>query len=240
MCQDVNESKLVELRDVTLSHGGALVVRDVTIDIQPGTVSAVVGRSGSGKTTLIRCLAGLLEPTRGTRLQARSAQIAMVFQDPTLLPWLTVEENVVLPGKLRGFKIDVGQLLDRFLLTGCRQQKPTQLSGGMQQRVALARAFACRPNVLLMDEPYRSLDESTRELLYEDLRRLLDPGNLAILLVTHSLSEAWLLADTIFVLAGMPARFIAKFRVDRTSHEHEKRVLSEIRAHLHSDIRGML
>jgi sulfonate transport system ATP-binding protein len=188
----------VSVRGLSLSFGSADVLRDLDLDIAPGEFVALLGRSGSGKTTLLRVLAGLEEPSRGTMHVPQPR--AVVFQEPRLLPWKVVWENVALG--LRG--PDVRQ---RAFAALCEVQLerhaaawPLTLSGGEAQRAGLARALVREPKVLLLDEPFASVDALTRLRMHElvvDLWRLHEPS---ILLVTHDVDEALLLADRAVVL----------------------------------------
>ena len=227
---------LITLEDMSIGISGRVILKDINIELRAGEIVAVVGRSGCGKSTLVRHLAGLLEePAHYRRPNAYKVRMAITFQEPTLLPWLSVEENIRLPGVLGGYPVDTNGLLDRMLLEGAGKLKPEQLSGGMQHRVALARALASQPSLLLLDEPYRALDEATRELLYEDLVRVTKEDNLGVLLVTHSLTEAWFVANRIHVLAGTPATITDTYETIR-DNAFERHALEEIRQRLRADI----
>src|SRR6266478_8379835 len=202
-----------------ISHRfGALDVLDkVSFTVGAGEVVAIVGPSGCGKSTLLSILGGLLQPSAGAA-ELRGAPppeslnpLTFVFQDFALLPWCTVEENVEFPLRHAGLDITarravVEDALRRTSLADFRGTYPKQLSGGMRQRVGIARALAVRPALLLMDEPLSALDSQTRELLIEDLMRLLDGTELAVVYVTHNLDEALRLADRIIVLSPRPGR----------------------------------
>jgi sulfonate transport system ATP-binding protein len=188
----------VSVRGLSLSFGSADVLRDLDLDIAPGEFVALLGRSGSGKTTLLRVLAGLAEPSTGTMHVPQPR--AVVFQEPRLLPWKVVWENVALG--LRG--PDVRQrafaALCEVQLERRAQAWPLTLSGGEAQRAGLARALVREPKVLLLDEPFASVDALTRLRMHDlvvDLWRLHEPS---ILLVTHDVDEALLLADRAIVL----------------------------------------
>lgn len=193
-------------------------IRDVSVEIRDGEVVCLVGPSGAGKTTLLRCLAGLLAPTAGSvEFEGRNyseppPHLAVVFQDysRSLMPWLSVEKNVTLPLRGKGIPraeqhVRAREMLAAVGLNGVEQAYPTQLSGGMQQRVAIARALAYQPRLLLMDEPFASLDAQTRADL-EDLtlaiRRRFD---VTLVFVTHDIDEAVYLGDRVVVLSSPPS-----------------------------------
>jgi NitT/TauT family transport system ATP-binding protein len=185
-------------------------VDTVTLDIPAQQFVAVIGPSGCGKSTLLRLVGGLLDPDQGQvlvdgALPRPGLGTGFVFQNFRLLPWRTVAGNVSLPleasASRRGDrKAQVRQHLERVGLGAWSGHYPAQLSGGMRQRVALARALVTRPGLLLMDEPFASLDAQTRELMQEDLLELYETRRPTIVLVTHSVDEALLLADRIIVM----------------------------------------
>lgn len=192
---------------------------DISLTVGAGEVVAIVGPSGCGKSTLLRLLGGLERPTRGeTLLRGASPAgslnpLTYVFQDFALLPWRTAAGNVRLA--LEGAGLDrraqdeiIADVLARTGLTDFAQSYPKQLSGGMRQRVGIARALAVRPAILLMDEPLSALDAQTRELLMDDLIRLIDDDatGVATVYVTHNLEEAVRLADRILILSRRPGR----------------------------------
>jgi len=189
--------------------------------VRSGEFVSIVGPSGAGKTTLLRILAGLLQPTEGTvHLSGRLVEtvppgMAMVFQDysRSLLPWLTVAKNIAFP--LRGDRHTaaerrtiVQESLAAVGLTGHEHKYPWQLSGGMQQRVAIARALAYRPSLLLMDEPFASVDAQTREGLEDLVLRIQERTDVTILFVTHDVDESVYLADRVLVLSRPPSRIV--------------------------------
>lgn len=200
---------------------------DVSLVVGHGELVAVVGPSGSGKTTLLRCLAGLQTPTRGAvRLHgapvtAVPEQLAIVFQDygRSLFPWMTVRHNVEMPLRHRGLppaerRQRVDAALEEVGLGDQRDRHPWQLSGGMQQRVAIARAIAYRPEILLMDEPFGSVDAQTRAELQDQLLAVWRSHAGTIVLVTHDIDESVYLADRVVVLSRPPTRVAAEIPVD--------------------------
>ncbi len=198
--------------------GAVTAVEDVTLTAHPGEMLCIVGPSGCGKTTLLRCVSGLLPPTSGTVtvdgevVTAPPRSMALVFQDysRSLLPWMTVHANVVLPLKARRMpRAERDDLAAGALaavgLEGHGHRHPWQLSAGMQQRVAIARALAYTPRILLLDEPFASVDAQTRADLQDLLLDVWHRTNLTVLLVTHDVDEAAYLADRIVVLSASPA-----------------------------------
>lgn len=197
---------------------GNLAIDSLDLAITSGELVTVVGPSGCGKTTLLRSLAGLIEPTAGDlRVHGKSirgrppADVAVVFQDysRSLLPWLTVRANVELPLRYRGLsKRDRAATAEASLasvgLVDAAERHPWQLSGGMQQRVCIARALACRPALLLMDEPFASVDAHTRIDLEDLLLRVWQDSGISVVFITHDIDESVYLGDRVVVLNPSP------------------------------------
>ena len=191
--------------------GGVLALDRVSLDIQTGDFVALLGPSGCGKSTLLRLIAGLDAPDSGTLAWDRRpepGEIGYVFQDATLLPWASAAENVALPLRLSGRSApdQVRGALHRVGLAGFEAAKPAALSGGMRMRVSIARALVTRPRVLLMDEPFASLDEFTRHRLQSDLLALWRELGCTVVFVTHSIYEAVFLARRIVLMTPRPGR----------------------------------
>jgi NitT/TauT family transport system ATP-binding protein len=209
---------LVEVRGIAKTYpGGVEALRDVTLSFPRGKLSTLLGPSGCGKTTLLKIIAGLVRPSSGeVRVDGRlvdgpGPERAFVFQDFALLPWATVQKNVEFGLLPRGVSAaERAELARRSIgkvgLGGFEQAYPAQLSGGMQQRVGLARALAVSPRVLLMDEPFASIDEQTRRLLQDDLLSLWSEERKTVVLVTHNMEEAIYLSDRVVVLHPRPGR----------------------------------
>lgn len=207
---------MLKLNTVTKSYDQQLAIEDVSLAIKPGTFVAIVGQSGSGKTTLLRLVAGFLKPTKGeitsngTLVVGPGRDRGMVFQQFSLFPWLTVTENISF-----GLKVNredpkvITKIVEKYLtITGLENYKdayPATLSGGMQQRVAIARTLAANPDILLLDEPFAALDVQTRMKMQEFLLELWQGERKTVMMVTHDIEEALLLADTIIVLSKRPA-----------------------------------
>jgi NitT/TauT family transport system ATP-binding protein len=198
-------------------EGGVLAVDHVSFEAAPGEFVSIVGPSGCGKSTLLRLIAGLLPLTggeisvNGRKVTDPRQDVALMFQRPTLLPWRTALQNVLLPPKL-GKKLNEAaerqayELLDLVGLTGFEHTYPRHLSGGMQQRVALARLLMVGVDVLLLDEPFAAVDQLTRERLNVELLRVHERMSATALLVTHNIQEAILLADRVVVMTPRPGR----------------------------------
>ena len=185
----------------------------------------LVGPSGCGKTTLLRILSGLLEPIQGRvfldgqPIHAPHPRIRHVFQQANLMPWRTVLDNIALPLELSGVtrisrENAARQMISLVGLSGFDRAYPSELSGGMAQRVAIARALIDQPEVLLLDEPFGALDALTRDQLGEELLRIWQESKGAVLMVTHSIPEAILLADRVLVMSPRPGYISAEFRID--------------------------
>jgi NitT/TauT family transport system ATP-binding protein len=206
--------------------GRRQVIADIGFEVTRGEVATIVGPSGAGKTTLLRCMAGLLAPTSGrvvldgVPVTEPPERLAVVFQDysRSLMPWMSVRHNVELP--LRGKGVGKAERRERAAaaladvgLAESGELFPWQLSGGMQQRVAIARALAYRPEALLMDEPFASVDAQTRADLEDLMLDLRDRLGITILLVTHDIDEAVYLGDVVVVLSGTPTCVDEQLRV---------------------------
>lgn len=191
-------------------HGADLTVRR-------GEFVCVVGHSGCGKTTLLNIVAGLDTPNSGS--VEVSGRTALMFQDPTLLPWLTARQNVELALKLRGVprgqrKSQADELLEVVRLSHAANRRPHELSGGMRQRVNLARCLAQNADVVLMDEPLGALDAMTRDLLHDEIERIVSERDLTVMFVTHNMREAVRLGDRVVLMASTPGRVKLERHVD--------------------------
>jgi NitT/TauT family transport system ATP-binding protein len=200
-------------------NGGLEVLNNIQFTAQAREFICIVGPSGSGKTTLLRILGGLVEPTKGTvhfggeRLAHPRRRIGFVFQEANLMPWRTAIENIILPLELEGIRLEEAQnrayeLIELMGLDGFEHSLPRDLSGGMAQRVAIGRALVHEPELLLLDEPFGSLDALTRERMGTELLRVWQAQRVTVMMVTHSISEAVLLADRVLVLSERPARIV--------------------------------
>ena len=218
---------MLEINGLTRSYGPHKAVEDISLQVADGELVTIVGPSGCGKSTLMRCIAGLLMPTtgqvvlNGTAVTRVPDRLGVVFQDysRSLYPWLSVAGNVALPLRRRerhraARRKAALAALETVGLAGFADRYPWQLSGGMQQRAAIARALACDPVLLLMDEPFGSVDAQTREDLEDLVLRVRVERNITILLVTHDIDESVYTGDRVIVLTGGPGRVRAEVPVD--------------------------
>jgi NitT/TauT family transport system ATP-binding protein len=245
--------RVVSIDSLTVEYAdgqeSAPVMQDVSLEIERGEFIVVFGVSGVGKSTLLRVVCGLVEPSSGrvdvaAREEAGSRPFGFVFQEPRLFPWRRVDANVALG--LEGMEVSADERDERvnraLKLVGLSQYSrryPRQLSGGQRQRVGIARALAVRPNVLLMDEPFSSLDAVTRRSLQQELLRIWHTTQTSILFVTHDVEEAVFLADRIVLLAGTPARVTEEYVVgsERPRHVDDpefQATIRKLREDLHS------
>lgn len=176
-------------------------LKNVSIEFPIGSFTVVLGKSGCGKTTMLRLMAGLAPPSSGEIVMKGGHSVGVVFQEPRLMPWLSVRKNVELVlDKTSGNTDRIEEILRQVGLSYFENAVPSQLSGGMSQRVALARALAYEPEILLMDEPFGALDYFTRRKLQQDLALLVEQRGLTVVLVTHDVEEAIFLASRIVVM----------------------------------------
>ena len=220
------EGRYLAFNGVTKRYGSETPVLDgLRLTVERGEFVSLIGPSGCGKSTILKLVAGLATVTEGaltvdgmTPANAREI-VSFIFQDATLLPWRTVEQNVGLPLELEHVAKDrrkekVAALLELVGLTAAAKRFPRELSGGMKMRVSIARALSTRPRVLLMDEPFGALDEMSRDRLNEELLRLQEEQRWTALFVTHSVAEAVFLSSRILVMAPHPGRIAQEIAVD--------------------------
>ena len=207
----------IVVEGVSKAFGAVQALLDVHVRVGAGEFLGLIGPSGCGKTTLLKTIAGLVRADAGRvtvggrAVAGPGRECSVVFQDFALLPWATAQKNVEFGLLLRGAPgaeraATARRAIAKVGLAGFEDAYPSQLSGGMQQRVGLARALAVNPQVLLLDEPFASIDEQTRRLFQDDLLRLWSEERKTVLLVTHSMEEAVYLADRVVVLSPRPGR----------------------------------
>ncbi len=198
-------------------------IKDVNMNIADGEFVCILGPSGCGKTTLLRILAGLETPSTGQFTIHQSSKEkplqSMVFQEQGVIPWLTVEQNVSFGLKMRHVpkkivKERTNYYLEKVGLRKFAKLYPKELSGGMKQRVSIARAFANDPEILLMDEPFAALDEQNKFILQEELLSIWEESKKTVLFITHSIDEAILLSDRIFLMSSQPGTIVQEKKID--------------------------
>jgi ABC-type nitrate/sulfonate/bicarbonate transport system ATPase subunit len=217
----------------TASGQSVPVIADLSFVLEEGETGALIGPSGCGKSTLMRILAGLDRDFEGSVRAPTQGRVGMVFQEPRLLPWRSVEDNVRLAAP-NVSEAEVAALFAALGLSDHRTHFPGELSVGLARRTALARAFAVRPTLLLLDEPFVSLDAPLARQLQRDLARLVESRGMITVLVTHDIDEAIALADRIFVLSARPAHVVDEIRIATPraaiSEEERKAVAARIEA----------
>jgi NitT/TauT family transport system ATP-binding protein len=200
---------VVSVRDLRMRYGTAEPVIDgLSLEVAEGQVVSLIGPSGSGKSTVLRAISGLHAPEAGeVELGVSARDMGFLFQDDALLPWRTARQNVALGLRLQGHAGSAAEAdgcLARLGLAGFEDRYPRQLSGGQRKRVALAQVLALRPKLLLMDEPFASLDAIVRHQVTQDLMNWVERERIAVLLVTHDLEEAQALSDVVYLLSRGP------------------------------------
>jgi len=211
--------------DISHRYGELRVHQGVKFDVRANEFLCIAGPSGCGKTTLLDILAGMLKPSEGeVRIDGSAAdpkrhQISFVFQEPSTLPWLTVRDNVAVGLRVKKrpeaeIAAAVAEILDVVGLRGYEGYYPHQISGGMKQRVAIARAFATRADLILMDEPFVSLDQPTRERMQQEVLEIWQKHRRTIIFVTHNLEEAVFLGDRVLILSAKPATIVGDIAID--------------------------
>jgi len=207
----------VEKVSHTYRRGRQPALADVDLEVKPGEALALVGRSGCGKSTLLHIMSGLIAPTHGSvwidgaKVEEPSPNWVVMFQQPSLYPWMTVAQNVALglrfTGRSREIATRVPEMLELVELADYADRNVQDLSGGQQQRVALARSLAPSPEILFLDEPLSALDAFTRHSLQRDIRRIAVEMGITLVLVTHEINEAVMMADRALVMQADPGRF---------------------------------
>ena len=248
------DDALITIRNLNKTYvtddSSTVAIEDFSIDIDRGELISIVGPSGCGKTTLLRMIAGLLDPTAGSitingkECKGPGPDRGMVFQDYALFPWRSVRKNVEFGMEVNGMSKEdrrkrADKLLDVVGLEKFADARVHELSGGMKQRVAIARALATHPDVILMDEPFGALDAQIRNLMQEELVRVIQKTNQTVIFITHSVDEAVYLSDRIVVLTKRPAQIKEIVDIpwerprDRASPEFtalRKKILEELRS----------
>jgi sulfonate transport system ATP-binding protein len=211
---------VLRVRDLAVGYGAEPVIEGVNLEVAPGKFVSLVGPSGSGKTSILRAVSGLLTPrSGGIELNGSRESLGFLFQDDALLPWRTARENVALGLRIRKLPTKAAESeadawLARLGLGGFGERFPHELSGGQRKRVAIAQILALKPKLLLMDEPFASLDAIVRTRITQELLNWVEREHLSVLLVTHDLEEALTVSDTVYLLSQGPrARILASYNV---------------------------
>jgi len=240
---------MVDLINVSLTYahkrkGETAALRRVNARFEAEEFSAIIGPSGCGKTSIIKLMAGLLSPNEGTvsiggrPLKGVCGHTAVIFQDYGLLPWKTVRDNAELPLRIRNAKFGIDRggrqkviaLLEEFGLGSFADRYPQQLSGGMRQRLAIVRALAAEPELLLMDEPFSSLDALTREDAQDFILSVQRTRRLTVVMVTHSIEEAVYLADSVYAMNGVhPGSITERITISRNGQDSHASFREETR-----------
>lgn len=233
---------IIEAKNIThifpTKTGTVVALENFSLRVEEGEILTIVGASGCGKSTFLNLVAGFLHPTEGsilfhgTPITDIEPRCTMIFQHYALFPWKTVRKNVEFGPLMRGMnrqKRDriVEHYLEMVGLKGFEDVYPAQLSGGMQQRVALCRALANEPDVLLCDEPFAALDAMTRQIMQEELLRIVDESRKTVIFVTHSIDEALIISDRIAVMSARPGRIKTIMKNDLPRPRHIEVQLSD-------------
>lgn len=245
----------LEVRDINLTYEGANrtvdAIRSLSLSIAEGEFVSIVGPSGCGKSSLLKIVYGLIRPTSGSAIitgrpvDKPRPDVGMVFQNPVLLPWRTILQNVLLPVDVQ--RLDrrklgerAHELIEMVGLTGFENSYPNELSGGMQQRAGIVRALVHDPKLLLMDEPFAALDALTRENMALELQRIWLTSRKTVLFITHSISEAVLLSDRVVLMSARPGRIMNVFELPRERPRSFDDLASPAFAELSKEIRAGL
>ncbi len=220
---------VIDVRNLSVifpdDNGGLHTLEDVSFLIEERHFICILGPSGCGKTTLLRALAGFIPPTTGSiyhhdrLIEGPCREVGFVFQDPNLMPWRTVRQNILLPLELRRMSNDTAlqkadEMIDLVGLRGFETYYPRDLSGGMAQRVALARVLIYEPDILLLDEPFSALDAITRQRMCGELLNIWQEKRKTMIMVTHSISDAVFLADKVLVMSPRPGKILAQIDIN--------------------------
>ena len=248
MVSEAETRPVITVSQVSKRFGDHPVLERVSMHVHHHEIVSVLGISGSGKTTLFNLISGILQPEEGEIIA--DSKIGYMMQKDLLMPWKTVMDNIALPLLLQGMdkksaQAEVSRYLDRFGLSGKSGEYPYVLSGGMRQRVALLRTYMQSGEVLLLDEPFSSVDAITRHQLHRWLLEIFGDLSLSILLITHDIEEALLLSDRIYVLAGTPAGIAAEIplvsprtgRFEGLTSEDSNRVREQIYSVLEGELK---
>ncbi len=228
----------MKIENLGKAFGSNSVMKSFSLDVQPHGITCLIGPSGCGKTTLLNIIAGMLPPDSGTiaRDADENGSISYLFQEPRLLPWLTALENVALV--LEGDAAAARKMLNAVGLEDSLEKYPGELSGGMRQRVSMARAFSYPSKLLLMDEPFQNLDTKLKSDLLKVFVELWKQDGRTVLWVTHDITEACLVADTIVCLSGKPMKIDGSFHIGIPRNERTLENTATIQAKIYRTLIG--
>lgn len=199
---------IISIKNINKKFNNKIIFQDFNIDFYKNEINCIVGKSGCGKSTLLNIISGIIPNDRKNFETIEKYGVSYIFQDDRLIDWLTVEENIKLVVKKLYSKKITDELIDKYLdLVGIKEYKnyyPQMLSGGLRQRVNIARAFIYPSNIVIMDEPFKSIDVINKEIIIENLRQILEKEQRTVLFVTHDIEEALLISDKIYVLGNSP------------------------------------
>ncbi|MCF8008330.1 MAG: ABC transporter ATP-binding protein [Halanaerobiales bacterium] len=216
-------NNLLKVKNINKSYGDLKVLQDVSLKINKGEIVTLLGPSGSGKTTLFKIAAGLIKQDEGEVIVDKSSRIGYVFQEPRLLPWRKIKENFNFVQRNFMSKEQAKKLMAELLkltnLENIIDSYPEKLSGGMKQRVEILKALSINPNLLIMDEPLKSVDTQTEVNLRKMLLNIHTKKNIDIFMITHDPEEAALLSDRIYVLSDRPGKIVKEFKIDKDKED---------------------
>ncbi len=219
------------------AFGQNVVLDDFSLNLEENTITCITGESGCGKTTLLNLIAGIAKPDAGS-VQLGPRAVSYLFQEPRLLPWRTVLENVAIP--LKGDEQKAREFLELVGLKDALDKYPAQLSGGMSQRVAMARAFSFPSDVILMDEPFQSLDIKLRSNLLKAFLKLWEENKRTVLWVTHDITEACLAADLVLCVAASPTsgpmQVVDSFEIKKARSERTAESMAQLQAKIYQTL----
>jgi NitT/TauT family transport system ATP-binding protein len=209
----------LEIKNIRKSYQDILLFEDFSVGFEEGRITCILGPSGCGKTTLLNMIGGIVKPGGGSMDGFEGKRISYIFQDPRLLPWKTVRQNIEFVLDKEKAETEKREITDRFIrlveLEGFENYYPSKLSGGMRQRVSIARAFAYPSDVILMDEPLKGLDVKLKLNLIRTFTRIWESDKRTVIFVTHDVEEALLLGNEILVLSNPPAKIVSHLKVDQ-------------------------
>ena len=223
--ETINKEEIISIKNINKKFNGKTIFKDFNIDFYKNEINCIIGKSGCGKSTLLNILSGVIPNDRKNFESIESYGVSYIFQDDRLIDWLTVEENIELVVKKLYSKKITDELIDKYLdLVGIKEYKnyyPQMLSGGLRQRVNIARAFIYPSSIIIMDEPFKSIDIINKEIIMNNFKKILEQEKRTVLFVTHDIDEALLLSDKIYVLGNSPIEVKKIFFNDKKINKKE-------------------